>query len=82
MVCQFYFLAHLLEMRRLSPSTTFTEFPTGYIGLYPSAAVSVFTMVSLVVFPLVPLLIGFHLSVGWLRFSDGATIKSGLTFDK
>ena len=53
--CQLYLLAHLIELRRVTQQIDRADWPTGYIGLYEDPVISVFTFVSLVVWPPFPL---------------------------
>jgi len=66
-LCQFYLLAHLAELRRMSRETKPSEPPSGYIGLYQNPLTFVFTIVSLVIFPVVPLLIESWQDLGTSR---------------
>jgi hypothetical protein len=54
-VCQLYLLAHLLELRRVAQSVPRPDWPTGYIGLYENRYISLFTFVSMAVWPPLPL---------------------------
>jgi hypothetical protein len=66
-LCQFYLLAHLAELRRMSRETKPSETPTGYIGLYQNPLIFVFTIVSLVIFPVIPLIIESRQNLGTSR---------------
>ncbi len=56
-ICQFYLLAHLLELRRLTKSTVRPDWPTGYIGLYENRFIFVFTLISMAVWPPLPIML-------------------------
>lgn len=47
-VCQLYLLAHLYELRRVAKGSQFSEWPTGYIGLYDGRLTRGLTIVALV----------------------------------
>jgi FtsH-binding integral membrane protein len=67
LVCQFYLLGHLLELRRRL-STDLTEpWPSGYLGLYPDRLMSGFAIASLSAFPPIPLLMALLQNKGALR---------------
>jgi hypothetical protein len=68
LLCQFYLLAHLLELRRLLKITTPLEWPTGYTGLYANVFVYGFTTLSLLVLPLIPLVHFVFYSAGTARY--------------
>lgn len=56
-ICQFYLLAHLLELRRLTKSMVRSDWPTGYIGLYENRFIFVFTLISMAVWPPLPIML-------------------------
>jgi len=59
-ICQFYLLAHLLELRTMAHAVVPHEWPTGYVGLYANRLVFAFTITSLAVWPLVPIAISIY----------------------
>lgn len=79
LLCQLYLLAHLLEFRRKFASVSPPETPTGYIGLYDDRLARILTIISLVAFPLCPLLIGIHQSTGGLRFWSGVSCVASVS---
>jgi hypothetical protein len=78
-VCQLYLLAHLIELRRLAKDVALSDWPTGYIGLYQNGLFFVFTFLSMVLWPPVPLYLFTHGAVtdrSAQYFSWGAVIAS------
>jgi hypothetical protein len=55
-LCELYLLAHLLELRNLIKSSRPSEWPSGYIGLYSNLFIFSFTIVTLAILPLIPLI--------------------------
>jgi len=55
--CQIYFLAHLLELRRLARTEPRVNWPSGYIGLYENHFIFMFTFISTALWPPLPLLL-------------------------
>ena len=42
-ICQFYLLAHLLELRSMARVQAAAQWPTGYVGLYRNPLIFWFT---------------------------------------
>jgi hypothetical protein len=66
-LCEFYLLAHLLELRNLIKSSRPSEWPSGYIGLYSNVFIFSFTIVTLAIFPLIPLIWSAIRNTGSMR---------------
>jgi hypothetical protein len=55
--CQFYLLAHFIELRRIVRMSGRLDETTGYIGLYDNRLTFIFSVMSMTIVPLTPLLI-------------------------
>ncbi|MGF7179136.1 hypothetical protein [Tunturiibacter psychrotolerans] len=79
--CQFYLLAHLLELRDMAQRDQDEAWPTGYIGLYKNQLVFAFTIITLTILPQVPLLLSIHIDNGihiWGIFALAVSITLGI----
>jgi hypothetical protein len=74
-ICQFYLLAHLIELREIMQAPVSREWPTGYIGLYKNRFIFLLAVASLTVWPLVPIALSVYQSSNWrLHFSVRSVI--------
>jgi hypothetical protein len=79
-ICQFYLLAHLLELRGTPQAQASPEWPTGYVGLYRNRFIFLFTVASITVWPLIPIALSiYQTSTEGLHFSARSAI-TWLTF--
>jgi hypothetical protein len=77
-LCQIYLLAHLIELSLILSTTKLSEYPVGYIGVYSNRYVFIFTILSLSIFPIIPIALEILKTNGRVRYFAIAALLASL----